>query len=95
MRIISYVTFFFQVYSSSTSKPDKVTGKIFAWFSSAHALGAFCGSVSTQLKLKKSEGHFFKEAQAAPLHERGLAALSDKTICYLREKKGHSDKIPE
>jgi hypothetical protein len=28
--------------------------------------------------LKKSAGYFFKEAQAAPLHERGPAALSDK-----------------
>jgi len=32
------------------------------------------------LELKKSEGYFFKEAQAAPLHERGPAALSDKII---------------
>jgi hypothetical protein len=28
--------------------------------------------------LKKSEGHFFKEAQAAPLHERSPSGLSDK-----------------
>jgi hypothetical protein len=60
------------------SNQVKITGKIFAYFSSAHALGAFCGSVSTKSKLKKSEGYFFKEAQAAPLHERGPAALSDK-----------------
>jgi hypothetical protein len=26
--------------------------------------------------LKKSEGYFFKEAQAAPMHERGHAAMS-------------------
>jgi hypothetical protein len=29
--------------------------------------------------LKKSKGYFFKEAQAAPLYERGHAALSYKT----------------
>jgi len=32
-----------------------------------------------------------KEAQAAPLHERGPAALSDKKIiCYLREKESNN-----
>jgi hypothetical protein len=31
-------------------------------------------------ELKKSEGYFFKEAQAAPLHERGPAAMSEKTL---------------
>ena len=28
--------------------------------------------------IEKSEGHFFKEAQAVPLHKRGPAALSGK-----------------
>ena len=55
--------------------------------SPAHALGAFCGLVSTKSKLKKSEGYFFKEAQAAPLHERGAAALSDKKNLLLKSKK--------
>jgi len=41
------------VNSSSNSKPVKVTEKIFAYFTPAHALGAFCGSVSTQLKLQQ------------------------------------------
>jgi len=27
--------------------------------------------------------HCHKEAQAAPLHERGPAAMSDKNFCYL------------
>ena len=33
-----------------------------------------------EAELKKSEGYFFKEAQAAPLHERGPAALSKKIL---------------
>jgi hypothetical protein len=31
--------------------------------------------------------HCCNEAQAAPLHERGPAALSEKVICYLKHKK--------
>jgi hypothetical protein len=46
--------------------------------STAHALGAFCSSVTPEAGLKKSGGNFFKEVQAAPLHERGHAATSDK-----------------
>jgi hypothetical protein len=39
-------------------------------------------------ELKKSEGYFFKEAQAAPLHERGHAAMSEKIILLLEIKEG-------
>ncbi|MGN6211454.1 hypothetical protein, partial [Parafilimonas sp.] len=47
--------------------------------SPVHTKGAFCGSVTPKVGLKKSKGYFFKEAQAAPLYERGHAALSYKT----------------
>jgi hypothetical protein len=33
--------------------------------------------------LKKSEEYFFKKTQAAPLHERGPAALSNKNLVKL------------
>jgi hypothetical protein len=67
--------------SNNHSIPTKVTDDMFVTgITPAHALGAFWGSVSTQLKLKKSAGHFFKEASRkhSGLHERGPAALSDK-----------------
>jgi len=42
--------------------------------------------------LKKSAGYFFKEARAAPLHERGPAALSDKNNLLLKRNAKHSSK---
>jgi len=68
-------------------KPAKVTGRFVAYFSPVHALGASCSSVPTKSGLKKSAGYFFKEAQAAPLHERGPAALSNKKDLLLKSKK--------
>ena len=65
-----------------------------AHVSPVHVLGAFCGSVPPQAELKKSKGYFFKEAQAAPLHERGPAAMSDKNFCYLRGKNKEYLRAP-
>jgi len=42
--------------SLAQKRPVKVIGKVFAYFSPAHALGASCGSVSTQLKLQQIDG---------------------------------------
>jgi hypothetical protein len=41
--------------------------------------------------LKKSEGYFFKEAQAAPLHERGPEAMSEKIILLLKRKERNNN----
>jgi hypothetical protein len=57
---------FGQVNSSWHYKPGNSNWQALCTVTPAHALGAFCGSVSTKSELKKSEGYFFKEAQAVP-----------------------------
>jgi hypothetical protein len=52
------VTLFFStIIAVNNSKPAKVTSKILHIFTPAHALGAFCGSVPTQLELQQWQSH--------------------------------------